>query len=241
MQPALVDWVHCALVDCVPFRAWFCKQSLAWLCRTGLPPKRFYAGLAGRFVYGFVSNILGGRARRGCRRHGFMPAWRAVSCVVLWAISCVFLRAGGPPTWLCRPGVPFREWFWQQSFVLSSGRGGRQLGYAGLACRFVCGFVRNLLRFSSGGGGRQLGYARLAPFRGRCCEHSLTFSSRRGARQLVYAGQAGRFVSGFVSNLFSRGVVPGAFLVRQGTRDYVHRGRATRCTGDAGLGALGAR
>ena len=95
MQRALVDWVHRALVDCVPFRLWFCEQSLAWLCQTGLPPTRFYAGLAGRFVCGFVSNILRDRARQGCRRRGFMPAWRDVSCVVLWAISCVFLRTGG--------------------------------------------------------------------------------------------------------------------------------------------------
>ena len=62
------------------------------------------------------------------------------------AISCVFLRTGGPPIWLRRPGVPFREWFCMQSLEFSSGRGARQLGYAGLAGRFVCGFVGNLLR-----------------------------------------------------------------------------------------------
>ena len=27
---------------------WFCEQSLAWSCQTGLPPTRFYAGLAGQ-------------------------------------------------------------------------------------------------------------------------------------------------------------------------------------------------
>ena len=99
-----------------PFRAWFCKQSLAWSCQTGLPPTRFYAGLAGRFVRGFVSNLLRflpdggghqlGYASLACRFvSGFVsnllsfppgggpanlvtPAWRAVSFVVLLAISC---------------------------------------------------------------------------------------------------------------------------------------------------------
>ena len=80
------------------------------------------------------------------------PAWRAVSCMVLWAIYCVFFRTGGPPTLLRRPGVPFRKWFCKQSLAFSSGRGGRQLGYAGLACRFVCGVVGNLLRFPPDGG-----------------------------------------------------------------------------------------
>ena len=63
---------------------------------------------------------------------------------------------GVPPTWLSRPGVPFRVWFCEQSLAFSSGRGGRQLGYAGLACRFVCGFVSNLLRFRSGRGAANL-------------------------------------------------------------------------------------
>ena len=177
-----------------------------------MPPTRFYAGLAGRFVRGFVSNLLR------------------------------FLPGRGPPTWLRRPGVPFRVWFCEQSSAFSPRRGGHQLGYAGLASRFVTGFVSNLLRFLPDGGGPPTWLRRPGvPFRVWCCGLSLTFSSRRGARQLGYAGQAGRFGSGFVSNLFSCGVVPGAFLVRQGTRDYVHRGRKTRCTGDAGLGALGAR
>ena len=34
--------------------------------------------------------------------------------------------------------------------------GGRQLGYAGLVCRFVAGFVNNLLRFLPDGGGTNL-------------------------------------------------------------------------------------
>ena len=61
-----------------PFRVRFCKQSLAWSCQTGLPPTRFYASLAGRFVCGFVSNLLrfppgGGAANL------VTPAWRTVS------------------------------------------------------------------------------------------------------------------------------------------------------------------
>ena len=149
--------VHRALVDCVPFRLWFCEQFLAWSCQAGLPPTRFYAGLAGRFVRGFVSNLLRGRARQGCRRRGFTPAWLAVSYVVVSAISCVFLQTGGgPPTWLRRPGVPFRGGFCEQSLAFSSGRGGHQLGYAGLACRSVSGFVINLLRFLPDGGAANL-------------------------------------------------------------------------------------
>ena len=84
---------------------WFCEQYLAWSCPAGLPPTRFYAGLARRFVGGFVSNLLrfppgGGRqlgyAGLACRFvYGFVrnllrflpgggatnlvtPAWRAV-------------------------------------------------------------------------------------------------------------------------------------------------------------------
>ena len=109
-----------------PFRMCFLKQSLAWSCQTGLPPTRFYAGLAGRFVCGFVSNLLR------------------------------FLPGRGPPTWLRPPGVPFRVWFCEQSSAFSSRRGGHQLGYAGLACRFVTGFVSNLLRFLPDGGAANL-------------------------------------------------------------------------------------
>ena len=93
----------------VPFREWFCKQSLAFSSGRG-GRQLGYAGPACRFVCGVVGNLLrfppgGGPANL------VTLAWRAVSCVVLLAISCVFLRAGGPPTWLRRPGVPFREWF----------------------------------------------------------------------------------------------------------------------------------
>ena len=63
--------------------------------------------------------------------------------------------------------------FCEQSLAFSSGRRGRELGYAGLACRFARGFVSHLLRFPPDGGARQLGYA----------------------------GLAGRFVSCFVSNI----------------------------------------
>ena len=203
-----------------------------------------------RFVCGFVSNLLRGRAGRGCRRRGLTPAWRAVSWVALCAISCVVVPdgvaadavlrrpggpfrggfcgqslafssgRGGPPTWLRRPGVPFREWFCWQSLAFSSRRGGHQLRYAGLACSFASGFVRNLLSFPPDGGGLPTWLRRPGvPFRRWYCEPSLTFSSGRGARQLGYAGLAGRFVGGFVGHIFSCGVVPGAFLVRLGARD----------------------
>ena len=107
------------------------------------------------------------------------------------------------------PGGPFRELFCKQSLPFSSGRGGRQFGYAGLACRFVSGFVSNLLRFPPDGGARQLGYA----------------------------GLAGRFDCGFVSNILrgrARRILgePGdAGIGAPGTRDEVHRGRGTRSTG----------
>ena len=102
----------------VPFRVWFCEQSSAFSSRRG-GHQLGYAGLACRFVTGFVSNLLrflpdGGAANL------VTPAWRAVSCVVLWAISYVFLQTGGPPTWLRWPGGPFRVWFCQQSLLLRS-------------------------------------------------------------------------------------------------------------------------
>ena len=109
-----------------PFRMWFCEQSFAWSCPAGLPPTRFHAGLARRFVGGFVSNLV-----------RFPPD-------------------GGPPTWLRRPGVPFRVWCCAQSLAFSSRQGGHQLGYAGLACRFVGCFVSNLLRFLPDGGAANL-------------------------------------------------------------------------------------
>ena len=90
---------------------------------------------------------------------------------------------------LRRPGGPFRELFCKQSLAFSSGRGGRQSGYASLACRFVSGFVSNLLSFPPGGGPANL----VTP--------------------------AWRAVSFVVLLAISCGVVPGAFWVRLGTRD----------------------
>ena len=57
---------------------------------------------------------------------------------------------------LCQPGGPFRLWFCEQSLAFSSGRGGRQLGYAGPAYRFVSGFGSNLLCFPPDGGAANL-------------------------------------------------------------------------------------
>ena len=67
--------------------------------------------------------------------------------------------------------------FCEQSLAFSSGRRGRQLGYAGLACRFARGFVSHLLRFPPDGGGpptwlRQPG----GPFRELLCQQYLARS-----------------------------------------------------------------
>ncbi len=88
------------------------------------------------------------------------------------------------------PGGPFRELFCKQSLPFSSGRGGRQFGYAGLACRFVSGFVSNLLRFPPDGG---------------------------GPANLVTP--AWRAVSTVALLAISCGVVPDAFWVSLGTRE----------------------
>ncbi len=142
-----------------------------------------------RFVCGFVSNILCGRASRGCRRRGFTPV---------------------------RPCVAVR------------------------GCRFVCGFVSNLFLFPPDGGATNL----VTPaWRAVSCMAlwaiSCVFVQTGGPANLVTP--AWRAVSYAVLLAISCGVGPGAFWVRLGTRDWVHRGRGTRCTGGAGLGAPGAR
>ena len=164
---------------------------------------------------------------------------------------------------LCQPGGPFRVRFCRQSLAFSSRRGDRQLGYAGLAYRFVSGFGSNLLCFPPGGGGRQLGYAGLAcRFVCGFVRNLLRFSSGGGGRQLGYAGLACRSVGGVVSTLlrFPQGGGP-ANLVTRARRAvslvvlsaisslaglfqahfWCARGRGTTCTGDAGLGAPGTR
>ena len=218
-----------------------------------------------RFVCGFVSNLLRGRAGRGCRRRGLTPAWRAVSWVALCAISCVVVPdgvaadavlrrpggpfrggfckqslafssgRGGPPTWLRRPGVPFREWFCWQSLAFSSRRGGHQLRYAGLACSFASGFVRNLLSFPpDGGGGCQLGYAgRACRFVGGIVSHLLRFPPDGGPANLVTL--AWRAVSCVVLSAIS------SLAELFQAHFWCAWGRGTRCTGGAGLGAPGAR
>ena len=83
--------------------------------------------------------------------------------------------------------------------------GGRQLGYAGLACRFVCGVVSNLLRFPPGGGPANL----------------VTLAGRAVSYMVLSAISS-------LAELFP-------------THFWCAWGRGTRCTGDAGLGAPGAR
>ena len=103
----------------VPFRVWFCEQSLAFSSRRGGPPTWLrQPGVP--FREWFCKQSLAFSSGRGGAANLVTPAWRAVSCVVLWAISYVFLQAGGPPTWLRWPGGPFRVWFCRQYLLLRS-------------------------------------------------------------------------------------------------------------------------
>ena len=81
--------------------------------------------------------------------------------------------------------MPFRGWCCEQYLTFSSRRGARQLGYAGLAGRFVSGFVGNLLRFLPDGGATNLVTPAWRVLSQWFCEKSLAFSPGGGAANLV--------------------------------------------------------